>query len=275
MACRLIPAAAAAIAAMTISATPAPAPVWLIKSSDLARVDAAGLDPGIRTDAFAAPAMIGYGATSSPYPGHGPGTAARLFTSYAALDGAFTAGWLPGPFSTIIFDLEAWDATPLNEQQHPGYWEHKAAALVHKHGMRIVNTPARDLAKAAGRGDLGGWYLETSQAGMAAAGADAVVIQSQPVERNPGQYQSFVTKAAAQARAANPDVLVLAGLSTTTRCQVYPPPTTAQLVAAYESVFPSVVAGFWLNVPINKFGTGCCLKGCPRTAVAFLDGLYG
>jgi hypothetical protein len=253
-------------------------PVWVVKANDLQLMIDAGLPDTLAGQEFTASTFWnGYGITSqeeavSP---DLDGIQSRIYTSYKALERDFDSGFLPGHYQAIIFDLEGWSYTPQYEQQHPGYYEKLAAELAHAHNMTIINTPARDLAKAVGATDYDAWYLDTDQAGMAAKYADAIVIQSQADERDLKVYQRFVSKAVTQAEAANPDATLMAGLSTTSRCQVYGPCTADQLYAAYQSIYPSIVSGFWLNVPINKWGSGCCPRGCPRAAIRFLAKIYG
>ncbi|HEY5987402.1 MAG TPA: hypothetical protein VIV12_13670 [Streptosporangiaceae bacterium] len=132
-----------------------------------------------------------------------------------------------------------------------------------------MNTPARDLANAAtpAPSDATAWYLSSNQAGMAARHANAIVIQGQRLDGNAASYQKFISAAAAQARSANPNVRVWAGPST---CAGGVPVTSSQLFAAYQSVFPAPVSGFWLNVPVWP----ACPDGNPLAAEEFLADVY-
>jgi hypothetical protein len=271
----LLAVATATVAAMTTPAAAA-GPVWLVKANDLTLLEQAGLGPALEQEAFSPPSLVGYGATSSPYPGSSVGTPARIFTSYAALQKAFAAGWLPGPFHWVVLDLEAgkdWP-TPRHEAQHPGYYEKRASQLTHSHGMRILCTPARDLARAATPvpADWNRWYLSSNQAGMAAKYSNGIVIQAQRLDLNVAAYAKFTAAAAKQAREANPRALVLGGLSTAAGGI---PTIAAQLEAAYSAVYPSTVAGFWLNVPPHPGSTGCAPQGCPQAAIGLLAAVYG
>ena len=86
-------------------------------------------------------------------------------------------------------------------------------------------------------------------------------LQAQSLERDTSSYVTFVREAAAQARAANPRVAILAGLSTN-------PPgaevTSEQLTAAIHAT-RGIVDGYWLNIP----GRGPRCPGCnsPRPDV--------
>jgi hypothetical protein len=57
-------------------------------------------------------------------------------------------------------------------------------------------------------------FLRCGLQGQAARYADVVEIQAQFLEWDPVRYRVVVETAAAQARAANPNVVVIAGLST-------------------------------------------------------------
>jgi hypothetical protein len=89
--------------------------------------------------------------------------------------------------------------------------------------------------------------------GAIAKVAGVVEIQAQSLERAPQTYRAFVRAAAAQARAANPHVTVLAGLSTN-------PP--GPVVSSQQRG----VAGFWLNVPGQ--GPRCPACNAPRPDLA-------
>jgi hypothetical protein len=85
-------------------------------------------------------------------------------------------------------------------------------------------------------------YLRCGIQAMAARAADIVEVQAQYLETDPGAYAGFVAAAAAQARQANPNVLVLSGISTSFT------EDPDVLMAAWRSVH-GVVDGHYLNVP--------------------------
>ena len=68
--------------------------------------------------------------------------------------------------------------------------------------------------------------------------------RAQQFEREPATYRDFVEACAAQAREANPDVDVIAGLSA--RAGV----TSAQLFAAWDAA-RDVVDGYYLSIQDN------------------------
>ena len=85
--------------------------------------------------------------------------------------------------------------------------------------------------------------------------------QAQSLERSTSTYAAFVRDAAAQARAANPRVTILAGLSTN-------PPgaevTSQQLTDAIHAT-RGTVEGYWLNIPGR--GPRCPTCNPPRPDV--------
>lgn len=236
----------------------AQSPLWLIKATDLALYTAHGGTTGFL--AASPGSWEAYGPPASAYDGHPSGHPAAVYGNYWGAGGlrhAFATGALPGPYTWVVWDMENWALTSPFEQQH---WEHftaLAAALIHSHGMKMIAAPAKDL--------FGGWenYLSANAAGRSARYADVVSIQSQGVTR----YQHFVTRAAAQARASKPAITVLAGLSS---CPGGKPQTASQLTAEYNSVFPAVVAGFWLNAGVWLKAAGCSAAAQARAVSGFL-----
>ena len=100
-------------------------------------------------------------------------------------------------------------------------------------------------------------YIRCGIGAAAARLSDVVEIQAQWLEWDPATYRAFVEKAAAQARRANPDVVVLAGLST----RFAPEPQT--LLSAWDAV-SDIVDGHYLAVPEGI---------SPDVAASFLDAL--
>jgi hypothetical protein len=71
------------------------------------------------------------------------------------------------------------------------------------------------------------------------------VIQAQGSERNIRVYTDFVGQAAAQARSANPNVIVLAGISTNPSGQR----VTADHILGAIAATRDSVDGYWFNIP--------------------------
>src|SRR5205823_12886574 len=86
-------------------------------------------------------------------------------------------------------------------------------------------------------------YLRSGITSEAARFADACEIQAQRFQRDPDTYRDVVSQAAEQARAANPDVVVLSGLSTHPGYRA----TWDMLFDAWQSV-RDVVDGHYLSL---------------------------
>jgi hypothetical protein len=151
----------------------------------------------------------------------------------------------------VLYDPERWPRTPGVEQRDPATYLRRFAELAHAHGLRVIEAPARTLMAVAGancRRNAGETLeratLRCSLPASAARYADVVEIQSQVSQRDASAYASYVRTAAAQARAANPKVVVLAGLSTSPGDTAA---TSGELVAAAEAARGDV-AGYYLSV---------------------------
>jgi hypothetical protein len=190
------------------------------------------------------------------------------FASYAALSSTLAAGRLPAGTRAVLYDNEDWPLTPVQEQQDPAKYEQLAAGLAHAHHLLFVSTPATDLTDVLAPHATNHYaaYLQLHIAADAARYADVIDIQAQGAEADLATFVPFVKAAAAQARQANPRVIVLAGISTNPSGQAI---TGAQLVAAVLAVRP-FVNGFWLNIP--SAGAACprCGTAQPQVAVPVL-----
>jgi len=151
----------------------------------------------------------------------------------------------------LLYDLEKWNYTPVEEQQAPLDSLRQFGQLAHSLGFRVIATPGTDLAWVTDTKVPGGrmrarekpweWFLRNEVAACAARFSDMIDIQAQPWVTDVTVYSSYVRAAASQARAANPQVKVLAGLSTARG-------TVGENIAAAKAV-ASNVDGYWLNVP--------------------------
>jgi hypothetical protein len=168
------------------------------------------------------------------------------FGSYLALKQAFSTGAISSGTRYILFDDEHWAATPTDEQQDPIGYEQKVATLVHAHHLRLIFTPAANLSTVlTGRGtDKFASYLKLGLATQGATYADVFEIQAQQAEGTAG-FTSFVTSAAAQARAANPDCIVLVGIGSNPAGRS----VSAQTILADYASVRAAVNGFWFNIP--------------------------
>ncbi|MHB8355072.1 MAG: hypothetical protein ACYDDQ_00065 [Vulcanimicrobiaceae bacterium] len=172
----------------------------------------------------------------------------QVFPSYAALKRAFDANSVPPTVRAILYDNEAWKFTPSEEQRNFAQYNEKAAELVHRHGLLFISTPAVDLIRVLAPNERGKRYdafLHLGVVSAAARYADVVGIQAQGSERAVDKYSSFVRSAAAQARAANPKVIVLAGISTNPNGQH----VDANVILRAIAETRDAVDGYWFNVP--------------------------
>lgn len=170
------------------------------------------------------------------------------FSSVADIRTALADNQIARGTRAILYDCEDWSFTPTAEQQNPVQAATEAASLAHSHGLQLIVAPALDLMKVLAPGTPGQlWqrYVRMGLAGSMARIANVVELQAQSLERDPGTYATFVRQASAQAKAANPNVGMLAGISTNPPGAVA---TTSQITAAITSS-QSAVEGYWLNIP--------------------------
>jgi hypothetical protein len=186
------------------------------------------------------------------------------FASAAELEHVVSGGGLPAGTRALLYDPEAWAFTPRAEQLDPAAATRRARDTAHAHGLPLIVAPALNLATV--RPDPAGgprWrqFLRLDVPGSVAKVSDVLELQAQSLERDTRAYATFVREAAAQARAANPRVAILAGLSTN-------PPgaevTSDQLAAAIR-VTRGIVDGYWLNIPGR--GPRCPTCNSPRPDV--------
>jgi hypothetical protein len=192
------------------------------------------------------------------------------FSSVAKLRSTLAAGGLPTGTQAVLYDPEVWAYTPAAEQRDPVLAAAQAAGMARSHGLKIIVAPAMNLASALDPGSSAPRWrtlLDLHIIGPMARVADTVELQAQSLERDPAAYATFVREAAAQARAANPKVTVLAGLSTN-------PPGAAvdsqQLTAAIRASRADV-DGYWLNIPGSGPRCPGCNAGQPELGAAVLS----
>jgi hypothetical protein len=173
----------------------------------------------------------------------------KRYTSYAQFEGDVgTEGAISGDVHIVVYDNEAWSQTPSAEQADPITYAQRFAELAHQHGYAFMNTPAEDLMQARFPGQ--NKYLKFLDYGYAAAVApncEYYEIQSQQVEMdtsgnatNPS-FDWFTKQVAAQARGANPKVVVLAGLVAKAGY------SSTDIVNAVHATSDDV-SGYWLNI---------------------------
>jgi hypothetical protein len=212
------------------------------------------------------PVASGLLANSRPYvmigpklPSVPPSWNAVPFASYTrfnALKNALASG-IARQVSGVMYDYERWEFTPQEEQRNPRPYLKEAADLARAQGMLFLTAPAVNLVRTMPSGDQGpryDAYLRLGIAADAARYADVFDIQAQGSERNTELYASFVRQAAAQARQANPRVVVLAGISTQPNGQSV---TADDIVRAIDAT-RDTVDGYWFNIPRpSEYCPGC------------------
>jgi hypothetical protein len=224
----------------------APKPIrWLLHGPGIAAI-AADAEASRLLDGSQPFVMTGRNVTAIP-----PGWNAipfASFTSFRAIKSALERSALAPTVKGIMYDNEKWRFTPKEEQQNPARYEQLAADLAHAHGLLFLTAPAVDLVAVLApesserRYDT---YLRLGIVADAARNADVIDIQAQGSERNTRVYADFVRQAAMQARQANPNVLVLAGISTNPSGQR----VSADDILRAVSATRDSVDGYWFNIP--------------------------
>ena len=170
------------------------------------------------------------------------------FKSFGAIKDALEMGTLGSEIKGVMYDYETWGFTPVEEQKDPAGYVKQAAKLVHARGLLFLTAPAVNLAEVmkpnSSPAQRDQTYLRLGIAADAARYADVFDIQAQRFESDTQHYANFVQQAAMQARQANPNVLVLAGISTQPIGQQVtvnagPLPRRAMLLMAIGSTFQS------------------------------------
>ncbi len=139
--------------------------------------------------------------------------------------------------------------------------------MAHQHGLGLIFTPAANLSMVLSPSYSNATkydgYTSLGIASQAAPHTDVLEIQAQQDEGTSG-FNSFVSSAVSQAQAANPQALIMVGLTTAAPHQVVTPQI---LLNDYNATRP-LVSGYWLNIPGGQGG-----PRDPQVAVAFLQAL--
>jgi hypothetical protein len=194
------------------------------------------------------------------------------FKDFNLIRTALQLGSLGPEVKGVMYDYEKWSFTPLAQQQNPAPFVKQAADLVHAHGLLFLTAPAVDLVTVMAPGNRspqGDLYIQLGLAADAARYADVFDIQAQRFERTTELYASFVRQAAAQARQANPKVVVLAGLSTQPSGQTVTADDILRAIAATRDI----VDGYWFNIPAPSAFDPLCTAFRPDIAIEVLHRL--
>lgn len=225
-------------ASSTAGATTTPH-AWMIGSHPLALLNQA--DP---TTAHAF-----FGSASSFVIGRAiPGYAATQATHYSSY-----ADMLANPASThwVILNIEKSPGTPLAEEENPGLYMAKGAALAHARGEQVIMVPGQDLMDVStavchhrSGETIAQAYIRCGLPRLASVG-DVVEIESQGDQLNPTEFAWIVNAGKAQVPASTP---VWAGLTTDRGDPV------ADMVTCFNAV-QGTVQGFWLNTTGTTIST--------------------
>jgi hypothetical protein len=191
------------------------------------------------------------------------------FTSYTAFKEALEAGTIDPRYKAVIYDSENWQFTPEEEKKDPGKYYPLFAQLAHAHHLQFLATPATNLVKAIAPGLSGKKFDAFLKLGLPAAvaqGADICEFQAQGAEANEELFLKFVSSAASTAKQANPQVKVLAGLSTNPNGQQ----VSADELLAVVTRSAGTVDGYWLNIPGQSPYCPKCGEPQPGVAVELL-----
>jgi hypothetical protein len=172
-----------------------------------------------------------------------PGLQCTPIKSYTSHD-AFAHG-APGT-GPVAFDLESGNnyPAPLVEKQHPAMSMQAFASTASAQGRTMIAAPSRDLVdvpdadlgRATGE-DINVAYLRCGIP-AACAPAQTLLVQSQGAQSNTTTFASLISGAKSQ---QPPGQILWAELTTSAA-------TSAQMVAAYDSVGSLGVAGWWVNI---------------------------
>lgn len=217
-----------------------PAGTWVITRTNAELLES--IDPDIAAAFFDGPQTIALD-------GYGDAVTAKGWASLAAFKADIEAGLVADEVTMVMYDPEPWEHTPLAEQLDPVTAMAEFAELARSQGYQVLMTPHPGLVTVPGAAcrqlpdeSVPAAFLRCRLPAAAARSADIVDLQLQALQQDPQRYREWVAAAAGQARQANPQVQVLAHLTTLLA------PDVTVLYAAWRSVQP-VVDGCYLGVP--------------------------
>jgi hypothetical protein len=161
---------------------------------------------------------------------------------------------IPKGVKAILYDNEDWSLTPLGQRQNAVTYYEEAYRLAAGNGYQLIATP-------------GTVQLDPQIAPY----TNIIDIQSQESQGSVSTYLMHISSLVAAVKQANPNVVILSGLSTNPRAG---DPTPQQLYNIAKATYPDLVDGWWLNVPTPGVACPRCNSPRPDIAVAFLQ-LFG
>jgi hypothetical protein len=174
------------------------------------------------------------------------------WASLEAFRADLAAGLVPPEVRIAMYDPEAWEHTPYEEQLDPVGAMAEFAALAREYGYRVLMTPHPGLAAVPGAActkapeeSVIAAFMRCRLPAAAARHADVLDLQLQSLQQDPIAYREAVIAAAGQARDVNPDIEVLAHLTTALA------PQATVLYAAWRSAGPWV-DGYYMGVPNGR-----------------------
>lgn len=211
-------------------------------------------DEDVARQFFAQPTTFALGGYDGAIP-------AASWASERQFEADLAAGTIPEGTRAVMYDPERWAPTPEAEQRDPIAAIEAFASAARSAGYQVIVTPHPNLVGVPGavcgtrpsesEEDA---FLRCGITSAAARVADVVEVQAQYLEADPERYAAVVVEAVEQARAANPGVQVISGLSTRFAASPH------TLVDAWTAV-RGIVDGHYMAVPEQIR---------PEVAVAFL-----
>jgi hypothetical protein len=181
--------------------------------------------------------------------GYNSAVPSASWASEAQFEADLAAGTILEGTRAVMYDPERWEPTPEDEQRDPVAAIEAFASAARAAGYQVIVTPHPNLVTVPGavcgarpsesQEDA---FLRCGITGAAARVADVVEVQAQYLEADPVRYADIVRQATDQAKAANPSVLVISGLSTRFAA------TSQTLVDAWTAV-RGIVDGHYMAVP--------------------------
>jgi hypothetical protein len=233
-----VSAAAVALALVAGPAGAAAKPAWIMTAGNVQSLSQT--DSSTASYFFNTPTAYGVGASlvKTPVQAGYATTPVLNYTSYAQFSSDIQNGSISYPYKWVLYDPEAWAATPVSEQQNPVKYMTLFGQLAHANGLKVIQAPALDLAWVPGsvlplrQGESGDqWFLRVNIAGAAAAAGDIFQFQNESNTTSGGQYGYMFNTAESQAQAANPNAQVFSEVSTVNG-------TAAQMATAAQSISP-------------------------------------
>ena len=156
------------------------------------------------------------------------------------------------PEKIVVYNPEDWAETPGNETRDPVGATRAFAALAHAEGKAVLVAPSCGLLRTM-TGQMTGAAPNLRCVRLilvpVSRYVDIIDFEVQSKERNPAAYENMVRYAVAQIKAANPNVKVVAQLSTAARLG-----STPESLAECARSVADVVDGYWLFVEPTQEG---------------------